>query len=437
MVKIKESCSQFDQEMTKIDCKLLFKGNKLTSELSAAEMRKVWEDYLTNLISKPKTLDTSETWRKYAAKIEQDCIGDIEYARETINSNLKLAEEFLLNPEELKFFILLDEDSETIRNGNLESIEQWESVIQKVKLRKLRLDGHKSQIDKGKISFLLSGFKEDYEKSILFAFEEIATGMRDNINNDVATLEGFVLGAQQILKSKVNSIEELSKVKKEYEKLKLNYEEYETKLEELDRKSRVLSDFGGMAITQINLPNLRRKWDNFAVKITSFEHVLSNSGDQIKSEIKRKLNESNSAIEKFYIKITGFDITNIGPMDRDEEKKFSGRLRDVKREWDDLQLTLGPLLASADDLDIDLSDMESLHNIRQYFKGPFAAWTVYFEFLNELEKFEAEEWLNLKSNLHDFYVFSKKWNEASEDEKESSYKIIYNQTNIYKTIYPA
>jgi hypothetical protein len=352
-VKIKESCSQFDQEMTKIDCKLLFTSNKLTSELSAAEMRKVWEDYLTNLISKPQTLDTSVTWKKYAARIEKDCVGDIEYARETINSNLKLAEEFLLNPEELKFFILLDEDSETIRNGNLESIEQWESVIQKVKLRKLRLDGHKSQIDKGKISFLLSGFKEDYEKSILFAFEEIATGMRDNINNDVATLEGFVLGAQQILKSKVNSIEELSKVKKEYEKLKLNYEEYETKLEELDRKSRVLSDFGGMAITQINLPNLRRKWDNFAVKITSFEHVLSNSGDQIKSEIKRKLNESNSAIEKFYIKITGFDITNIGPMDRDEEKKFSGRLRDIKREWDDLQLTLGPLLASADDLDID------------------------------------------------------------------------------------
>jgi len=98
---------------------------------------------------------------------------------------------------------------------------------------------------------------------------------------------------------------------------------------------------------------------------------------------------------------------------------------------------LGPLLASADDLNIDLSDMESLHNIREYFKGPFAGWTVYFDFLTGLEKFELEEWLTFKGNLFDFWTFIRKWNESSEEVSESSYKIIYNQTTILKNIYPA
>ena len=437
VTRIKETLSNFDVEMKKIKCKIYFDKNQLKPEMSIVKISHIWQDHVDSLTTKPKSLDPTPTWVNISEKISEECLQELEFAREIIKQNVEVAVEFLEDPKELKLYLDIHEDSEVIRNGNLSTIDEWEKLISQVKLRKMMLDGHRAEIEKGKIIFLISTFKEDYEKSVMFIFEEITNGMRDNINSDVSLQEGFILNSGQLFKSKASTIDELAQIQKEYVVVKQKYDEYEKRLRELDEKSKVLSDFGGMAITTLNLPNLRRKWENFAIKLTSFDHVLSGSGETIKKELLRKLAESGNAIDKFYMKISQFDISNVAKMNHEEEKIFSGKLKDIKKQWDDLQLTLGPILASADELELDLSDMKNLQQIRDYFKGPFASWSVYFDFCTDLEKMESEEWLTFKSQLYDFSVFTKKWADLSEGKTEQAYCLIGNQCETYKLIYPA
>ena len=116
------------------------------------------------------------------------------------------------------------------------------------------------------------------------------------------------------------------------EKYKENYQ----KLDSLESRLRMVKDLELASVSDINLSNLRRKWDNFSLKFTSFSQILKDGEKRIFSEIKGDLKKMNPEIDKFYEKIKNVDVSSKKNLTKEEEDNFAFTMKDIKEEWDEI-----------------------------------------------------------------------------------------------------
>ena len=87
--------------------------------------------------------------------------------------------------------------------------------------------------------------------------------------------------------------------------------------------------------------------------------------------------------------------------------------------------------------EMDISDLTALKAVLDYFKGPFAEWSVYFDFISGIDKMEKEEWLSFKANVYDFQTYILDWEKKIEKKEGKSYMFIRDQCELYNEIWPA
>lgn len=106
----------------------------------------------------------------------------------------------------------------------------------------------------------------------------------------------------------------------------------------------MVKDLELASVAEINLPNLRRKWDNFSLKFSCFSQILKNGEKQIMTGIKHELKKMNNVLDKFYEKIKGVDISSKKNLTKDEEERFADTMKDINEEWVEIQAEIGPHL---------------------------------------------------------------------------------------------
>jgi len=288
-----------------------------------------------------------------------------------------------------------------------------------------------------KVVLKLDLFKEDVFKAVVELKENIATTIRDNLNEDLQTVDSFIIGGENFLKNKPGSIGELEELKREYAVFSEKFRQVDQEVKGLDKKIKIVNDFGFKNSANVNVASVRRKWDNFAMKISGFNYVINTAENGIRKKVKSELEKMTGEIDKFYLRIQAVDLSSSKSASKEQEQQFSNQLKEIRRQWEDIQKVIGESLASADQYGVDLSDLKSLTAVREYFKGPFAQWMVYFEFLAGIEKMEKEEWVSYKYQIFDFQKYVLEWDEKVRGKQDPSSRFICDQCELYKDIWPA
>jgi dynein heavy chain 2 len=345
---------------------------------------------------------------------------------------------YMDDPRDIDYVLKLKQMQDYLKGKENKPLNALEEIIRKVDKVQVQVDCLSDERSvSNKVTFRFDKFKEDVFKSIVEIKENIGATIKDNLNEDLQRVDSFILGTQNFLKKKVASTGELEELKREYAEVTKKFNEVDQDIKGLDKKIKIINDFGFKGTNHINLANLRRKWDNFAVKFGCFTYTIKSSEGQIKKKVKGELEKMSGEIDKFYAKIQSVDLKSTDNMTKDQEVAFSNKLKEIRREWEEIQKVLGDSLANADQYEVDLSDMKSLQAIRDYFKGPFAQWMVYFEFLAGLEKMEKEQWITFKYNVYDFQKYIIEWEEKVRSANSSSTRFVRDQCNLYLEIWPA
>lgn len=347
-------------------------------------------------------------------------------------------QDYLDQPDDLEFISTLKQIEEVLSQPGhkaLHTLEEQMKVLDKIQTS---VDGLREEKKFGnKVIAKLDKFKEDVFRAVLENKETIATTIRDNLNLDVQAVDNFIIGSQNLLKRKATNIQELEELKAEHKVVAARFKELDEEVKGLDKKIKIINDFGFKQGGNINVANIRRKWDNFAVKFGGFSFVIQTAENGIRKKVKGDLEKMSGEIDKFYARIKTIDLGQAGNMTKEQEATFSSTLKDVRRQWEDIQKIMGESLSQADTYGVDMSDLKSLTAVREYFKGPFAAWMIYFDFLSGIEKMEKEEWVSFKYQIYDFQKYVLEWEEKVKNSKEPAAKFIADQCNMYKDIWPA
>lgn len=419
-------------------------NGQLVCTKTPAEIKQAWQKNLTDFQKDVNSIISecaviSETDKKDTIKaLNAVFTAFSKPTNSLIDSRSTLLDSYLKQPQDMLYILDLKIISDSLKSNESKSLAMLEELLKKVEKIQLNVDCLREEKTlASNIVLKFDKFKEDVFRQSVEIRETIATTIRDHLTEDLRSVDTFILGAQNTLKKKPQDIKELEEIKKEYAVVMSKYKDIDAEVKGLDKKIKIMNDYGFKASGQVNLAAIRRKWDNFSMKVSGFTYVINQAENTIRKKVKGDLEKMSGDIDKFYQRILSIDLSKTDNMTKDQEIEFSNQLKDIRRQWEDIQKTLGTALSEADTYNVDLSDLKSLQAVREYFKGPFAEWMVYFEFLSGIEVMEKEDWISFKYRVYDFQKYVLEWEEKTRGSKGSSSKFIYEQCMLYKDIWPA
>lgn len=442
--KIKTSLLSFDECMDPIFEHLHYSNNQLTCTKTPQEIKQAWQKNLTEFQTEVTSV-ISES-QVIAEEDKKDTVKALNavfmaYSKPTnslIETRTSILANYLKEPQDMMYVRDIKKIGDSLKSNENKSLSSLEELLKKVEKIQLNVDCLRDEkVLAPSITLKLDKFKEDVFKQSVEIREMIATTIRDNLTEDLRSVDTFILGAQNTLKKKPQDIKELEEIKKEYSAMMTRYKAIDAEVKGLDKKIKIMNDYGFKASGQVNLAAIRRKWDNFTMKVTGFTYVINQAENSIRKKVKSDLEKMSGEIDKFYQRILSIDLSKTDNMTKDQEVEFSNQLKEIRKQWEEIQKTLGSALTEADTYKVDLSDLKSLQAVRDYFSGPFAEWMVYFEFLGGIEVMEKEDWISFKYRVYDFQKYVLEWEEKTRGNKGSSSKFIYEQCMLYKDIWPA
>lgn len=422
--RLKVILASYSDFVTEKEIHMRLKDGRAVPEQSPNNVIESWNSELLGLFDK---------WSDIGVFERESLIDEELLANNAIKGEFERLKSFLENPEELSHI-----NSIMGLFGKIKSnVEQdWNTVVNEITEVKAKLDRIPDHIQKGKINIGLKVLKSDAFSIILDMREDISSALNSSLHKDIQEINEFMLNSQVFLKSKPDDFEVLDRLRQSYESLKDKYEQYYKKLDTLEARMRMVRDLELASVSDINFSNIRRKWDNFSLKFSCFNQILREGEKSILGEIKSDLSKMNPVVDKFYEKIKSVDVSSRKNMSKEEEESFATVLKEIKSEWDDIYSTIGPHLSNIEKHNMDVSDLTSLQAVLDYFKGPFAEWSVYFEFVGGIEIMEKEEWISFKANAFDFQKYILEWMQKIEEKEGTSYKFIRDQCERYKEIWP-
>lgn len=415
---------QMDNQDAETDVALMNSSDdKQTRQDKLAALKQEWDNELQQLIGKWSALTD-------ISGLETD----IETARETIKTIFKEMKEYFENPKDLQDSLMIAENIHKFQN---QDNPNWNLMVQEIKQMRNDLDNLPSSKKLEKLKINLELYKKDCIQSILDMREEITTLLNNTLNQDIRDINNFMVGCQSMLQSKPESFGEIDQQKQEYEKVAEKYPQVEEKLKSLEPRIRMIKDLQLASSMDFNLPNLRRKWDNFSLKFSCFSQTQKTHQNNLLGQTKIELKKMDNEIEKFYQKIRNVNLSG-------QNANLAANLKELNQEWAEIQSSIEPQLNLIKKYDVDISDLSVLNSVLEYFKGPFKEWNYYFEFISGIEKFGREEWLSFKSDVYEFYQYILKWEkQISEDlqndqqNSNQSKAFIQDEIKLYKEIWPA
>ena len=373
--KIKQTVIDIETNLDKIDTHIVFIDNVLSTTKSVNDIEIQWMSNLKDFRQKTNEIITelpslADTSKKDIISILNELWRDLQVIGvNIIQQNISGLTNYLAQPKDCDFVRGLKDIQSVLSQPGHKSLHTLEEILKKLEKIQLSADSLRDERKVGnKVQLRLDRFKEDVFRTVVEQKEQIATTIRDNLNDDVQTVDNFILGAQNLLKKKANSITELEELKKEHAQVSVKFIELDEEVKGLDKKLKIVNDFGFKHAGQINVANVRRKWDNFSMKFAGFSFVITTAENGIRKKVKGDLEKMSGEIDKFYTRIQSLDLGKAGNSNKEQELAFSNTLKDVRRQWEDIQKVIGDSLVSADTYGVDLSSMKSLTAVREYFQ---------------------------------------------------------------------
>jgi predicted metal-dependent hydrolase len=222
---------------------------------------------------------------------------DIQTAKDTIESIHQNIVEYFDEPKDLRDSMQIVNKFQTIK-GN--ENPNWSQVVQDIKSMRNDINNVPTTKKLEKLKINLEPFKRDCFNNILDMREEIASFLNNSLSSDIREINNFMIGSQSLLQSKPETFEEIDQQKQEYDKINGKYPGIEEKLKSLDTRVRMIKDLQLVSSMNFNLPNLRRKWDNFSLKFSCFSQSQKAHQNNLLSQTKQDLKKMDSEIDKFY-----------------------------------------------------------------------------------------------------------------------------------------
>lgn len=442
--KIKETLLTFEEHMDEVSENLHYRGGKIETSKTPQVIEQLWRDNLDGFQREVGTIISEcgslvpEDKKDTVKALNAVFMAFSKPITAMIKKKADMLDQYMKKPQDMDYVLELKPVSDSLKSSDNKTLHGLEEILKKVEKIQMNVDCLKDQkvLCKG-IVLNLDKFKEDIFRETVEIREAVATTIRDNLSEDLRGIDTFILGSQNTLKKKPLDAKELEDLRKEYDVVMQKYKEMDVEVKGLDKKIKIMTDYGFKASGQVNLATIRRKWDNFAMKISGFTYVINTAEDSIRKRVKSEIERMSSDIDRFYQRIQSIDLSKTENMTKDQEVEFSTQLKDIRRQWEDIQKTLGSSLQEAEKYNVDLSDLKSLTAVQEYFKGPFSEWMIYFEFLNGIETMEKEDWISFKYRVYDFQKYVLEWEEKTKGKRGPSSKFIYDQCMLYKDIWPA
>ena len=443
--KIKRTLVEFEANLPQVETQLVYNAlgkvdTSIPIESIQAKWETSWKTFHTNtahVVSGLSQLPSAEK-KNLSSKVKETFEALSAPVAGAIGASIQQLRLFLEKDRDFQPVVPLKTFMDALKDGKVKSLSNLEEILKKIDRIQLEVDGLSDERRVGpSVIVKLDKFKEDIFKAVMEIKETIATTIRDNLNSDLQAVDTFIIGTQGFLKRKAANIQELDELKKEYTDVLGKFKAFDEDVRGFDLKLKIIAEFGFKGNSAANVANIRRKWDTFATKFGGFSYVITGYEAGVRKRVKSELERMSGEIDRFYARIQSIDLNKTQNMSKEQEAQFSNQLKEIRRQWEDIQKVIGESLNNADAYGVDLSDLKSLKGVREYFKGPFAEWMVYFEFLSGIEKMEKEDWISFKYQIYDFQKYILEWVEKLKGKKDASSKFILDQCELFKDIWPA
>ena len=297
-------------------------------------------------------------------------------------------------------------------------IEQWETNLEVLKKRRKSLDKMPDFYKIDCFSVSATPLKAAIEDQLQSFGDALVISLRKSVVASLTKVETFLSDSMEMLGVLPTTIEEIGNAKQEWKRIVDSKSDMKETTKICARQKKLLLQVAGLSgsidvaeVTQ-RLAQLPGEWENFDVAVEAFSDILDAAKEKMKDQLEQQVIDLNMELDKFAkrwhaLKPTGED--KAGDWSTEAIDRIFASLEDWKKDFKDIQEKTTKHKEACDQFQMTPPSFQGLQELEEDMESVSTSWSLYKEYLDELNSMGSQDWITFRSKLFDVQDFVKKW----------------------------
>ncbi|XP_013392185.1 cytoplasmic dynein 2 heavy chain 1, partial [Lingula anatina] len=319
---------------------------------------------------------------------------------------------------------------------NLVELRDWEQNFKALKIRGRDAEKLPSQIKVDCITVNTNPVKSSIDDHIQRLFDALLSSLRKAIHNDISTIDTFLTTAMETLAQRPQTVEEIGTANAKHSEFAKQKKEIQPLFSKGESKNKLLRTVAGGGVEQFG--NLQARWDKFELMMESFQLMVKEQVEVMKSNVESRIKAFEQELEKF-----GSRWHQLKPgddaLDGDQQKCMAAveSIKERKAEFTELENTMKTLQTDCEHFDMEMPEFPYAAEIAEDVNKYESMWGLYEEFNNGLQELCKEDWISFRSKAYMFEEFLAGWYEKLKSEDPTTMTVrLQKDIDKYKNVLP-
>uniref|UniRef100_A0A5K4FDN9 Cytoplasmic dynein 2 heavy chain 1 n=1 Tax=Schistosoma mansoni TaxID=6183 RepID=A0A5K4FDN9_SCHMA len=240
-------------------------------------------------------------------------------------------------------------------------------------------------------------------------FDTLQNCLRRSIHGDLVAADGFLTDSLDKLSNRPQTIDELITAKSQYNEYSKTIHNLNDQIQCAERKNQLLCTVSGNGVTTIN--TIKTKWEKFNVMMESFQFMMNEQLEILKSSIINETKVYFNNLERFKSRWNQLKPgKNILDSNNNESCLSAVTIiKEYETEFHELELMHQKLIREYEYLDMPKPDFSLVNELANDLNDYSLMWLEYDNFSKELQNYAKEDWISFKSRYYVFEEFLTEW----------------------------
>ncbi|PAA68244.1 hypothetical protein BOX15_Mlig013490g1 [Macrostomum lignano] len=268
-------------------------------------------------------------------------------------------------------------------------------------------------------------------------FDSLLNALRLSIKRDADECDAFLTRAMETLGKRPQTVDEISEAGSNHAQFGKERPQQKGLLESAEVKNRLLRGVAGGGVEF--LAPLNAKWETFEIMMESFQMMILEQIEMMKTNVESRIKAYVQDLEKFSARWNqlkpGRDILDDG----DQERCLAAIkvIKEKKEEFSELEKTRESLTSDCEHFQMERPEFPLAEELKADLDTVELEWGQFEKFNSGLQDLAKEDWISFRSRYYVFEEFLGQWFDRLREEEPTSMTVrLQKEIDKYKDVLP-
>ncbi|KAJ3130163.1 Cytoplasmic dynein 2 heavy chain 1 [Nowakowskiella sp. JEL0407] len=425
--------------LPEIKVELVFKQQKLQFRPPFEEIRAKYYREMKKLINMPMAFRGFADGKIFSQMVDNNSssLSTVYEKAENLFQNLSKVQDIFKD-----WVVLGMVDLDSFIEEAMDEVPDWENNFRMIKQKGKEAEQLPQSVKVDCITVSTAPVKATIDDHLQKLFDSLLHSLRKSIHKHYSFIEDFTSKGIQILLNRPQTLEEIGVANAKHQELSSSQQKIQHHFESAEAKNKLLRSVAGSGV---NASAIQAKWNKLELAIESHELMVKEQVESLKGALESRKTACLVEIDKFSIRWNQLKPKPGEVLTEDNKTKKAASIKVVDfvkeraAEFDQIEIVRRAINDDCQHFGIQGIGEEAVENIKNDLETTKSIWKNYDDFVQELDKFEKEDWISFRGRAHLFEEYLERWFErirSKSSDLDAVLVYIQKQVDKYKAIVP-